>query len=236
MTRRKAVWLSVTAGLLILAVLCTLFLWVFPALERKRQDDALRQAFRDYYDQKVTQYEQENPSMAGVDVAFIGDSLTDGYDLAAYYPEFSVANRGIGGDTTFGVEERMKVSLYDLSPRVVVMMIGSNNIYNMFENYELLLRGLKENLPNTQVVLLSIPPTAGSYRDRNVRIALNNVKIQALARQYGYCYVDVFSSLLDHEAEELKAEYTTDSVHFTPLGYEVITDLVKPILSQLLSQ
>ena len=235
MTKKKKLWIGISVALCLLLVgaltLC-LVLWV----KQRKEEDAFRQMFRDYYDAKVEQYRTENPSIRGVDVAFIGDSLTDGYDLPLYYPEFSVTNRGIGGDTTFGVEERLAVSLYDANPRVIVMMIGSNNIYTMFENYEHLLRSIKENLPDTDVVLLSIPPTAGNYKDRNVRIALNNVRIKALAQTYGYRYVDVFSSLLDHSTEELRAEYTTDSVHFTPLGYEIITSHVKPVLSELLNK
>ena len=135
MTGKKKLWIGISAALALLLVggliLCQV-LWV----KQKRDEDAVRQMFRDYYNAKVEQYEAENASVYGVDVAFIGDSLTDGYDLSLYYPEFSVANRGIGGDTTFGVEERLKVSLYDANPRVIVMMIGSNNIYTMFENYE----------------------------------------------------------------------------------------------------
>ena len=235
MTGKKKLWIGISVALALLLVggliLCQV-LWV----KQKKDEDAVRQMFRDYYDAKVEQYEAENASVYGVDVAFIGDSLTDGYDLSLYYPEFSVTNRGIGGDTTFGVEERLKVSLYDANPRVIVMMIGSNNIYTMFENYEGLLRSIKENLPDTELVLLSIPPTAGNYKDRNVRIALNNVRIEALAKTYGCHYVDVFSSLLDHKTEELRAEYTSDSVHFTPLGYEVITAHVKPVLTDLLNK
>ena len=232
--KKRNEWIAVIAVILVLALIGVLFLWFFPSLEKNREEQELREQFREYYDTKVAAYAAVNATLKGVDVAFIGDSLTDGYDLAAYYPEFSTANRGIGGDTTFGVEERMAVSLYDLTPRAVVMMIGSNNIDTMFDNYESLLKGLAEHLPDTEVVLLSIPPTAGELRDRNTRIALNNVRIKALAEQYGYAYVDLFTALLDHEKEELRAEYTTDGAHFTPLGYEVITSLVKPVLTELL--
>ena len=50
----------------------------------------------------------------------------------------------------------MQVSVYDLKPKVVVMLIGANNFDTMFDNYESLLQGLQENLPDTKVVLLSL--------------------------------------------------------------------------------
>ena len=224
---------SAIVGAAVLGGLLYLFLGYLPK-ERKEREFA--QAMKDYYDAKVATFEQENASKVGVDVAFIGDSLTDGYDVARYYTEFSVANRGIGGDTTFGVEERLDGSVIQLKPRVLVMMIGSNNIYNMFDNYESLLIRLKNELPDTKVVLMSIPPTSGRISDRNVQIALNNVKIKALAEKYGYTYVDIFTLLLDHENDVLRAEYTFDGAHFTDEGYEVITAELKPVLLRLLEK
>ena len=70
-----------------------------------------------------------------IDVAFLGDSLTDGYDLEKYYPEFKTANRGIAGETTGGLESRLQVSVYDLKPKVCVMLIGANNMDTMFKLY-----------------------------------------------------------------------------------------------------
>lgn len=210
-------------------------LWVLiPTIKEKRESEKLAKAANEYYNAKVEQYEKENAEKYGVDVAFIGDSLTDGYDVAAYYPEFSVANRGIGGDTTWGVEKRLKASLYDVNPKVVVMMIGSNNWRDMFDNYERILVSLKENLPNSKIVLMSIPPVAGKIADRNHHYAYNNVKIKLLAEKYSYTYVDVHSKLLDTTTDMLREEYTFDGAHFTPLGYEVITDTLKPVLLELL--
>ncbi|MBR2322966.1 MAG: lipolytic protein G-D-S-L family, partial [Clostridia bacterium] len=60
---------------------------------------------QEYYDAKIATYIDENEKYDDyeVDVAFLGDSLTDGYDLEKYYPQYLVLNRGIGGETTFGL-------------------------------------------------------------------------------------------------------------------------------------
>ena len=94
---------------------------------------------REYYETKVKQFEEENKTLGGVDIAFIGDSITDGYDVASYYPSYTVINRGIGGDTTVGLEARLDVSLFAVQPRAVVMLIGANNMGEMFDNYESIL-------------------------------------------------------------------------------------------------
>ncbi len=221
---------------LIIAALLVLFLHVLPERERAREEREFFEFLQQYYKDKSASFAEENKTLGEVDVAFIGDSLTDGYDLKKYYPDMTVINRGIGGDTTHGVLARLDTSVIEPAPRVVVMMIGTNNLGDMFTDYEDILAELKSELPDTHVVLLSIPPASGDYKERNCQIAINNVKIKGLAEKYGYAYVDVFTPLFDFERDELRAEYTTDGIHFTPLGYEVITAEVKPVLENLLPE
>ena len=221
---------------LIVAALLVLFLHVLPERERAREQREFFEFLQQYYKDKSANFAEENKTLGEVDVAFIGDSLTDGYDLGTYYPEMKVINRGIGGDTTHGVLARLDTSIIEPAPRVVVMMIGTNNLGDMFTDYEEILIKLKSELPDTKVVILSIPPSCGDYASRNGQIAINNVKIKSLAEKYDYTYVDVFTPLFDFERNELRAEYTADGIHFTPLGYEVITAEVKPVLEDLLSE
>jgi lysophospholipase L1-like esterase len=219
---------------LIVAAILVLFLHVIPKREIEREQREFFEFLQQYYKDKSAGFAEENKTLGEVDVAFIGDSLTDGYDLKTYYPDMKVINRGIGGDTTHGVLARLDTSVIEPAPRVIVMMIGTNNLGDMFTDYEEILIKLKSELPDTMVVILSIPPASGEYVERNGQIAINNVKIKSLAEKYDYVYVDVFTPLFDFERNELRAEYTTDGIHFTPLGYEVITAEVKPVLEEII--
>ena len=199
-------------------------------------DEWLRQV-AEYRRAKISAYEAENARYGDyeVDVAFLGDSLTDGYDVEKYYPEYVVSNRGIGGDTTFDLEGRLAVSVYELKPKVAVMLIGANNIDSMFENYESILVGLRDNLPRTKVVLLSLTSMSGEHWGKNNQLAAyNNVKIRLLAQKYGFEYVDLYTHLFDLETGAIRAEYTTDGGHLTEKGYEAVTEKIAPVLSRLL--
>lgn len=236
MKKKKIFIYSIVGGLslLLIAFLVILFVVIIPDVKEKRE---LEEMIKEYYDNKLKLYEEENKLYDDyeVDVAFLGDSLTDGYDLERYYPEFLVVNRGIGGETTLGLEKRMKVSAYDLKPKVIVMLIGANNFDTMFDNYERLLQGLEENLPNTKVILLSLTAMGGEHWGKNNQIAAyNNVKIKKYAEKYGLYFVDLFTPLYDESTGEVYEGYTVDGGHFTPLGYEVVTNLVKPVVQQAL--
>ncbi len=226
-------------GALLLALITLAIVYFAKILPEKREEEKLQEAVRAYRAAKFEQYEQENAEYDDyeVDVAFIGDSLTDGYDLAKYYPQYVTANRGIGGDTTFGLEERLQVSLYDLKPKVVVMLIGANNMDSMFQNYESILKSLQENLPESKIVLLSLTAMGGEHWGRkNQLAAYNNVSIKLLAQKYNFTFVDLYSALYDVSIGEVYEGYTIDGGHFTHEGYTVVTAQITPVLKELLGK
>ena len=210
--------LKIFAVLLIILVVLSSLLYIFlEYLPEKRKQEEWEQLLAGYYNARIEQYTNENKSInkGEVEVAFIGDSLTDGYDLKEYYPDLVTVNRGIGGDTTFGVEKRLQVSLYDIQPKVVVMLIGANNLSTMFENYERILISMKNNLPQSKIVLISLTSMGGDWGKNNNLAAFNNVKIKALAEKYGFEFVDVYTPLLNMEDNEIYDEYTTDGGHLS---------------------
>ena len=232
MKRKTCICIAVAAVLLLAAGIVAAVL-----LAQAKEEQNTAQMVAEYRAAKRQRYEQENQQYADyeVEVAFLGDSLTDGYDLAKYYPQYVTANRGIGGDTTYDLQARLPVSVYDLKPQVVVMLIGANNPETMLENYEDILIGLRDNLPDTKVVLLSMTAMGGEHWGRwNGQACLNNVSIRLLAEKYGYTYGDLYTPLFDVNTGEVREGYTVDGGHFTPKGYEVLTAHITPVLESLL--
>ena len=238
MSQKRKTIITAIALSILLSIGISLTYFFAVALPKKKEKERLLEAVREYYAAKLATYVNENEEYDDyeVDVAFLGDSLTDGYDLEKYYPQYLVLNRGIGGETTFGLEERLKVSVYDLKPKVAVMLIGANNFDTMFDNYENILKGFKENLPNTKIVLLSLTSMSQEWGKNNQKAAYNNVKIKLLSEKYGFEFVDLYSPLLNLETGEIYAQYTTDGGHLTPAGYEVLTNTITPTLEKLLGR
>ena len=233
MKRILLVILSAVGPLLFSAGVTTTVILV----DKKNQEEKIRKLVKQYYDDKIAQYEEENKQIKGqeIDVVFLGDSLTDGYDVKSYYPQFNVLNRGIGGDTTTGLKKRLKVSVYDVEPKVATMLIGANNFHTMFDDYEDILKGFQENIPNTKIVLLSLTSMTKKWGKNNTIAQENNVKIKEYAEKYNYTFVDLYNPLLDPETNELKESYTTDGGHFTAEGYTKVTSIITPVLENLLN-
>ena len=230
---KKLLWILIPVFLAAVIACVHVFGFVLP---RQREQARREQLVQDYTATKLEQYARENARYEDyeVDVAFLGDSLTDGYDVATWYPQYVTVNRGIAGDTTFTLERRLQVSVYDLKPKVAVLLIGGNNPNTMFENYERILRGFQENMPETKVVLVSLISMGDAWAKNNHLAAFNNVKIKKLAEKYGYGYVDLYGPLLDMETDEMYTQYTTDGAHQTPAGYGIFTQYITPELEKLL--
>ena len=235
----KKTWWILGAAIIAVALIIGLVVYLTRILPQQQAHNEHKQAVEEYRAAKRAKYAQENAQWDDyeVDVAFLGDSLTDGYDLNKYYPQYVTANRGIGGDTTFDLEERLQLSVYDLKPKVAVMLIGANNVDNMMENYEDILRGLKTNLPETKIVLLSLTAMGGEYwGSKNQVAAYRNVSIKLLAEKYGFTFVDLYSPLYDVDIGEVYEGYTVDGGHFTHEGYTVLTATITPVLQELLGK
>ena len=205
----------------------------------KKKSDKEKPWFGEYYDIKIADFAAENESGKKADVVFLGDSLTDLCDLDTFYPEYSCLNRGISGDTTAGLIERLKVSAYDVKPKAIVLLIGVNDINggkspeSIYENYKKIVTDLKRNLPDTAFVWCSLTPMGGFCAAQNNTAIECNRKIESMARKYGCIFVDLFAPLLDGETNEIVTAYTVDGLHFSDEGYAVISAAVKEVLKDI---
>lgn len=238
MSKKQKIVLLIVAIIALVAIIIGLLYLFLGYLPEKRKKEELIKAMQEYYANKLVLYAEENEKYTDyeVDIAFIGDSLTDGYDVEHYYPEYKVENRGIGGDTTYGLLARLDVSVYQLKPKVIVMLIGANNFDTMFEDYEDLIIGIKENLPDTKLVICSLTSMGKEWGKNNHKAAFNNVKIRAYAEKYSCPFVDLYTPLLNFETNSIYEHYTTDGGHLTSDGYEVLTAQIKPIVDEILKK
>lgn len=200
-----------------------------------------------YYEEKCNVFELENTNFSHGQIVFIGDSITDGCALDSYYSDLPLAtyNRGIGGDNTSGVLDRLKISLFDIKPSKIVLLIGVNDINGnrskseVINNYRNILSEISSNLPDTHVFCVSILPLNKSlenYTHINVEksteiILETNPEIEKLAREFDYTYVDVFSDFAD-ESNLLIENLSVDGIHLNHNGYILYSQKLKPLLAQ----
>lgn len=168
-------------------------------------------------------------------IVFIGDSLTDRYQLKKYYPNKPVVNRGIGGDVASGLWDRKHLLGLEKKPTSVFVMVGTNNLlYNIqlftyISDVEKFLLYIKEEVPETKIFVQSICPMAAKHNVLPKTIQNYNQDLKAMALKNGFTYVDIYSLFAGKDGY-IKPELTIDGVHFTPLGYEIWTQKINELI------
>lgn len=234
---RIVIWiLSAVAVALLAAVIVLTCLLV----QKHQQEES-----KLYYDSKCAAYAVQNQNLAKGQIVFIGDSITDLYILDDHYGDLPLAvyNRGISGDYTDGVLARLQVSVFDLAPSKVVLMIGTNDVNwgvsndVILQRYEQIVDSIFATLPEVELYCMSIIPqnkqieTYSSIRVEKTTQVIRqlNPQIKALAEEKGAIYLDLFSHLADENHHLIEA-YSDDGLHLNVAGLEVWTGLLKPYL------
>ena len=72
-----------------------------------------------------------------VDIVFIGDSITEGWNVRQVFAGFgNVVNRGISGNAIHVIEKRFAADVLQLKPRMAVIHGGVNDTFPFFETAE----------------------------------------------------------------------------------------------------
>lgn len=174
---------------------------------------------------------------------FLGDSITDFYDLDKYYKDLPVVNSGISGNTTDDILKDMKKRVYQYNPSKVFLLIGTNDLdlkhskEDVIGNIEKILEEIKSNRPKAELYLESIYPVNHDIRRRNNAgnrensdIKEINEKLEEYCEDNDITYIDMYDLLKDDD-DNLKEEYTKDGLHLSDKGYEVVTKEIKQIIS-----
>lgn len=180
-------------------------------------------------------------------VVFMGNSITIGW--LQTHPDFfknkPYVNRGISGQTTPQMLVRFRADVVDLEAAAVVLLAGTNDIAGNTGpvTLEMILDNIKSMTEIAQandikVILCSVLP-AFDYPWRpglapNVKIPKLNKMIKRYAEESGAYYLDYFTALEDGNNGMIK-EYTTDGVHLTLEGYQVMEPLVENALQKVLN-
>lgn len=178
-------------------------------------------------------------------VVFLGDSITEHFLVNDMFATVNLYNRGISGDTTVGILKRLKESVFDLKPKKVFLMIGTNdlglkvnNSNGIVQNIEKIINEIRANVKDVEIYLESIYPIYEGEYDKefavygyrnNKNIDKTNVGLKSLSEKLGITYLDI-NSILKGEDGNIKLEYTREGLHISPVGYEVVKKCIEEYL------
>ena len=184
----------------------------------------------------------------GIQLVFLGDSITDAFPgrgkamWTEHYAPFNAVSFGVSGERTDDTLGHIEGGVLDgLSPKAVVIMIGTNNIGHFQEEKpEWVAAGIKKiiaevraKLPTSKVLLLGVFPR--DKKGSRLRVAVE--EINALISKYDdgktVRYLDITAKFLD-EAGEIPKDIMPDGLHPNEAGYKIWAESMKPLLDGLM--
>lgn len=170
-------------------------------------------------------------------IVLAGDSITDMYNYYELFDEYrkesgkKVYNRGIGGDTSNRLLERLESNVLCLEPEKIVYLIGTNDIAcgasaeYIAENIRALIERTRKSCPDCKIAVQSVYPVNGLRDRKNKDILPLNELIKKLCRETDTVYIDLYDSLCDSDGNFSKS-YSYDGLHPNVRGYEIVTKAI----------
>jgi lysophospholipase L1-like esterase len=172
------------------------------------------------------------------DFVFLGDSLTEAFDLQYYFQIPNIKNRGLSGDTTYQVRYRLE-EIVKARPAKLFLMIGINDFFQgeeettVLRNIASILKEFQQNSPGTELYVQSVLPVNESimFSDENIDLSIFsfNDDLRLICKELKVHYIDLYPDFLDEEGE-MDSKYTYDGVHLSEAGYNLWARLIKPFV------
>ncbi|MEO6682681.1 MAG: GDSL-type esterase/lipase family protein [Ginsengibacter sp.] len=187
------------------------------------------------YEYRVSQFESypKNPG----EIIFLGNSLTARADWNELLQLPLARNRGISGDITFGVLDRLQ-EVTGRKPAKLFILIGINDISRnisdslIVRNYERIIFKVQNESPGTKIYFQTLLPVNNDFTqfknhyNKDGHILNVNNHIKKLGEKYGIEIIDLFPHFLN-EQNKLDKKYTEDGLHLNAAGYIVWAKILK---------
>jgi lysophospholipase L1-like esterase len=228
----------------------------FFSLTAFAQNTALIPATRDFPTNWISRHEANvaEAKKGGVDLLFLGDSITDGWRWdtggrkiwAEDFAPRHAANFGIGWDRIQNVLWRVENGELDgISPKVVVLLIGTNNTGNedngqprnttpeIIAGISNLVRRVQFHLPQCKILLFAIFPRGEKTDPIREQVKAVNAGIAQLADGNKVRYLDIGDKFLQSDGT-LPRSMFHDLLHPNTQGYQIWANAMEPTLDELM--
>ena len=192
---------------------------------------------------KYYQLNQLQLSKSPPDAVFIGDSITEGWSffLPEFFSDNNFINRGIGGQTTSQMLIRFRQDVVNLKPKSVVILAGINDIARntKFYSLEIIAENIFSMVELAKIngivpIICSVLPADEFSWNPDILPADSVIKLNDLLEAYAnnnqVLYLNYFDEMNNNNGG-LQVELTSDGVHVTEKGYELMSILAKQSIS-----
>ena len=213
----------------------------------EKQNTAVTPESRDNWWTLRNQAVNERVKQGNVDLLMIGDSITHGWESGGkkiwdkYYGHRNAVNMGFGGDRTQHVLWRLEHGhLEGISPKLAVLMIGTNNSNGNDNTAEEIGEGIiaickviREKCPKTKILILAIFPRGPEPSEQREKNAKASLLVSKIADNKMIYYMDINDKFLTKDGF-LTNKIMPDYLHPNEEGYKIWAKAIEPKVAELM--
>ena len=172
-------------------------------------------------------------------ILLIGSSsFTNWKDVAKYFPEHTIINRGFGGSSLPHMTMYAEDIIFKYNPKQIIIYCGENDltggpsitadtIFNRVKKLHQLIRSRYKKVP---IAYISMKPSPSREKYLET-MQKGNALIKAfMDHEKRSSYIDVYSSMLDENGKILTHIFLSDKLHMNAEGYKIWQGVIAPYL------
>jgi lysophospholipase L1-like esterase len=204
-----------------------------PLLAQKEGPERWEKTIREF-----EKADRANPPQPG-GVLFTGSSsIALWKDIASYFPEHRVLNRGFGGSNFSDLLYYAERVIMPYQPTKIFIYEGDNDITQgdspdqILANARQLRTLIREKLGDTPVVFISPKPSVARWQFKETYEAVNRALKAYAESEPNTEFADVWTPALDNDGNVKKDIFVKDNLHLNAKGYEIWQQVLSKYLPE----
>ena len=172
-------------------------------------------------------------------ILLIGSSsFTNWKDVAKYFPDKTIINRGFGGSSLPHLIMYAEDIIFKYNPKQIIIYCGENDLTGgpsitadtIFERLKSLHQLIRSRYKKVPVAYISMKPSPSREKYLETMQKANELIKNFMEKQKKSTYIDVYHSMYDAEGKMLTNIFLSDKLHMNAAGYQIWQGIIAPYL------
>jgi lysophospholipase L1-like esterase len=192
------------------------------------------------WEKEISAFERSdltNPPPKGAYI-FIGSSTVRMWkSLQSDFPAQNIINRGFGGSEIVDSTHFAERVIFPCKPKRIYLRAGGNDLWGgkspeqVFEDFKEFAAKMRANLPDTEVIYLSLNPSISRWKQADKEKTVNTLIEEYAKKTPGLKYVETYSVPLGPDGQPRPELFLPDKLHFNADGYRLLAERIRPFVA-----
>ncbi|WP_288458912.1 GDSL-type esterase/lipase family protein [Chryseobacterium mucoviscidosis] len=188
--------------------------------------------------QNFKKLDLENPPAKNAILLVGSSSFTKWTDVANYFPDKTIINRGFGGSRLTDLNDYAEDLLNPYQPKQIIIYCGENDFADndklkadvVVERFKTFYKKIRAKFPKIEVDYISIKYSPSREKLWPQMKEANKKISDFMKKQPNAAFIDITKVMQDENGNVRKDLFVEDMLHMTPEGYRLWTSVMNPYM------